>query len=43
MENKIDSPKIKSFTDLNTWKEAHKLALLIYRYTEDFPINESIL
>jgi four helix bundle protein len=32
--------KIKSFTDLNTWKKAHQLALMIYRITEDFPKKE---
>ena len=32
--------KIKSFTDLNTWKEAHQLALMIYKITEDFPKKE---
>src|SRR5438552_2440027 len=32
--------KIRTFTDLIAWKEAHKLALLIYRNTEDFPVNE---
>ncbi|MDD5416123.1 MAG: four helix bundle protein [Candidatus Daviesbacteria bacterium] len=32
--------KIQSFTDLNAWKEAHKLALLVYRLTSDFPISE---
>ena len=35
MENKI-----KSFTDLNTWKEAHKLILLIYKITKQFPKEE---
>jgi four helix bundle protein len=32
--------KIRTFTDLIAWKEAHKLALLIYRNTADFPVNE---
>lgn len=32
--------KIKSFTDLNTWKEAHKLVLLIYKITKQFPHEE---
>lgn len=32
--------KIRSFTDLNAWKEAHRLALLIYKCTNDFPLNE---
>lgn len=29
--------KIKSFTDLNAWKEGHKLVLMIYKITENFP------
>lgn len=32
--------KIESFTDLNAWKEAHKLALMIYKMTKDFPKEE---
>lgn len=32
--------KIKSFTDLNAWKEAHKLVLMIYKITEEFPQKE---
>jgi len=32
--------KIKSFTDLNAWKEAHKLVLLIYKITRGFPKEE---
>ena len=36
-----DSPKtIRSFTDLEAWKEAHKLVILIYRITERFPSKE---
>lgn len=33
--------KIKSFTDLTTWRESHKLALSIYKITSDFPKNET--
>lgn len=33
--------KIKSFTDLNTWKEGHKLVLMIYKMTEKFPHKET--
>ena len=29
--------KIKSFTDLVAWKEAHKLVLIVYRFTKQFP------
>jgi len=32
--------KIQSFTDLEVWQEAHKLVLLIYRATRDFPKEE---
>jgi hypothetical protein len=34
MNNQI---KIKDFTDLKTWQEGHKLVLLIYETTKDFP------
>lgn len=32
--------KINKFTDLEVWKEAHKLVLLIYRVTQTFPKEE---
>lgn len=32
--------KIQSFTDLDTWKEAHKLVLMIYKTTKEFPKEE---
>ena len=32
--------KIKSFTDLNAWKEGHSLVLKIYKATKTFPIDE---
>src|SRR3989339_237566 len=32
--------KIKSFTDLNAWKEGHKLVLEIYQITKNFPKEE---
>ena len=31
---------IKSFSDLATWKEAHKLVLMIYKVTKQFPPDE---
>ena len=31
---------IKSFRQLETWQEAHKLVLLVYRTTTDFPKEE---
>ena len=36
----MEEIKIKSFTDLNAWKEAHKLVLDIYKVTKDFPKEE---
>lgn len=33
--------KIKSFTDLDAWKEAHRLVLMIYKITKDFPKEEA--
>ena len=35
-----NSKKIESFTDLNAWKEAHQLVLMIYKITKDFPKEE---
>ncbi len=32
--------KIVVFTDLNAWKEAHKLVLMIYKITKKFPVEE---
>lgn len=32
--------KIRTFTDLNAWKEAHKLVILIYQITKKFPREE---
>jgi len=32
--------KIKSFTDLNAWREGHKLVLMVYRISKDFPREE---
>ena len=36
----MKNEKIKSFTDLNAWKEGHKLVLAIYNITKKFPDNE---
>lgn len=36
-----ESGKIKSFTDLDAWREGHKLVLMIYQITKTFP-NEEI-
>lgn len=35
--------KIQSFTDLNTWKEGHKLVLMIYKATDVFPQKEQFV
>ena len=32
--------KIKSFTDLDAWKEGHRLVLMIYKITKNFPKDE---
>ncbi|MGB4800228.1 MAG: four helix bundle protein [Candidatus Saccharimonadales bacterium] len=34
------STSIKSFTDLRAWREAHVLAVKIYKVTQNFPKNE---
>jgi len=36
----MEKQKIKSFTDLTAWKEAHILVLMIYEITKDFPKEE---
>ena len=35
-----DQAKIKSFTGLTTWKEGHRLVLMIYAITKKFPKEE---
>ena len=37
----ISRSKIKSFKDLKTWQEAHKLVLAIYACTKEFPNYET--
>lgn len=39
MEN-VENQKIESFRDLNAWKEGHKLAIIIYEITKNFPREE---
>ena len=39
-ENNGGVNKIKNFTDLNAYKEAHKLVLIIYKFTAKFPKEE---
>lgn len=36
----MENTKVKHFTDLYAWKEAHKLVLLVYKMTENFPVKE---
>ncbi len=36
----MENRKIQNFTDLNAWKEAHKLVLSIYTATKTFPGDE---
>ena len=33
--------KIQSFTDLNVWKEGHKLVIMVYKITKLFPKEET--
>lgn len=35
-----EKKKIQSFTDLDTWQEAHKLVVGIYKVTKTFPKDE---
>jgi len=37
---KTEKMKIRSFTDLNAWKEGHKLVLMVYKVTDRFPSEE---
>lgn len=32
--------KIKTFTDLRVWEEAHKLAIMVYKVSQKFPKEE---
>ena len=36
----MENTKIKQFTDLRAWQEAHILVLLIYKSTRSFPNDE---
>ena len=36
----MNKEKIQSFTDLYAWQEGHKLVLMIYKITKEFPRNE---
>lgn len=36
----MSNEKIKNFTDLNAWQEAHALVLMIYKISKNFPREE---
>lgn len=36
----MNNGKISNFTDLNAWKQAHQLVLLVYKITKLFPKEE---
>jgi four helix bundle protein len=38
--NSEEKSKIRSFKDLDAWKEGHKLVILIYEITKQFPKEE---
>ena len=40
MKQGLKKNKIKSFTDVDAWKEGHKLVLDIYKITKKFPKEE---
>ncbi len=42
MEHRENKTKksIRSFTQLNAWKEAHRLVLMVYRIVDSFPKKE---
>jgi four helix bundle protein len=40
MNNESENTKIQFFTDLDTWKESHKLVIMIYNITKNFPKEE---
>lgn len=41
MNQEASKANVKSFTDLTTWQEGHRLVLAIYAVTENFPQSES--
>lgn len=40
-DSRFKNEKIKEFTDLKTWQEGHKLVLLVYNETKQFPKEET--
>lgn len=43
MENFFEENKIRSFRDLRTWREGHRLLLEIYQVIEKFPKDEKYI
>jgi four helix bundle protein len=39
--NNEEKDKIKTFTDLKAWQQSHKLVVMIYKVSEDFPNKET--
>lgn len=37
----MNNGKIETFTDLNVWREGHKLVVMIYKITKGFPKEET--
>lgn len=37
----MSETKIRSFTDLTTWQEGHKLVIMVYKITKKFPREET--
>ena len=37
----MERKKIENFTDLDAWREAYKLTLMIYKITKKFPKDET--
>lgn len=40
MNHESGRSNIRSFTDLDTWKEGHRLVVQIYTLTKSFPLDE---
>ena len=40
MNNDQTTKKIESFQDLKVWQEGHRLVILVYRFTKQFPKEE---
>jgi four helix bundle protein len=37
----MDTARIRTFTDLEAWRQAHALAIFVYKITKDFPREET--